>query len=715
MNRLVLIAALFVLTLSSHLYADDAANQKLWAAARSGDMAAIENALAAGADVNSIQPKDYGKTALHLAAERGHTDAVSKLLASKANLNAKDTFYQDTPLGWAVYSRRTAVVGLLLDAGAEGADAALSTAQQRGDLETMAIIIEKGKVKPETLSRCLAQAKDRADIVALLEKAGAKLAPPPGEPVAADVISAVVGKYMLETGEAIELKAENGKLLRHRPPAPVDEWRSTGKDTLVPVNTPTTKIELERSGDRVTGFVVTSGEMKWNYKRDETKETPLPADLTRDVPGRIIPRNWPSFRGPNASGIGDDQWPPLTWDLAKGDNIRWKTKIPGLGNSCPVVWGDSIFITTAVRADGEGELILGGGDVDSVADTSEHSWRIYRFDRHTGEILWQREAHRGVPKVKRHAKATHADCTPATDGKHLVVNFGSEGLFCYDFAGNQLWKRDLGTLDAGWFFNSDYQWGYGSSPILFRDLVIVQCDIRQDSFIAAYGVSDGAEKWRTARDEISSWGTPTIVDSRDRVELVTNATKFARGYDPRTGTELWKLGRNAEITVPTPVFADDLIFVTSGYRAPTQPIYAIRPGARGDLTLGDSESTNDSIAWSTQKGGPYMGTPIAYRQHLYVCKSDGILTIYETTTGKVVFGPRRVPGGGAYTASPVAADGRVYFTSEDGRVRVMQAQPPFAWLAENELNEPCLATPAISAGMLLFRTKSHLIGVGRPK
>src|SRR5207244_2076763 len=221
--------------------------------------------------------------------------------------------------------------------------------------------------------------------------------------------------------------------------------------------------------------------------------------------------------------------------------------------------------TTAVRKEGKAELKIGlYGNTESVEDKSEHSWRVYCLDRLTGRVVWEQIAHEGIPRIKRHTKASHANCTPATNGECVVVNFGSEGLYCYDRTGRLSWRRDLGTLDSYWFFDADIQWGFGSSPIIYRDLVIVQCDVGRDSFISAFRLADGSEAWRTGREEIPSWGTPTIVEGPERVELVTSATKFARGYDPLTGTELWRLGRFSEITVPTPVYGDNLIFITSG-------------------------------------------------------------------------------------------------------------------------------------------------------
>jgi outer membrane protein assembly factor BamB len=456
------------------------------------------------------------------------------------------------------------------------------------------------------------------------------------------------------------------------------------------------------------------GKSEQVYKRVEAvagnDAPPAPAD---DVVATVkAPHNWPQFRGPGASGVADGQQPPTSWDAEKNVNIRWKTPIPGLGNSCPLVWGDRVFLTTAIGSDTKSGLRPGlYGDVESVQDNSVHAWCVYCLDKRTGKVLWERTAHKGVPRVKRHPKSTHANSTPAVDDRHLVVCFGSEGLYCYDHSGKLLWQRDLGTLDSGWFYDAEYQWGFGSSPILYRNLAILQCDVGKGSFVAAYDLADGKEVWRTEREEVPSWGTPAIIEGPAGVELVTNATKFARGYDPRTGKELWRLARHSEITVPTPITAGGLIFVTSGYR-PIQPIYAIRTGARGDISLKEGKTDSEAIAWSTQKGGPYMPTPIIYGDHLYCCSNAGILTCMEAKTGKQVY-RERLGGRGGYTASPVAADGRLYFTSEESGVRVVRAGPKFQLLAANPLGEVCLATPAISDGMLFVRTERHLLGIGR--
>jgi outer membrane protein assembly factor BamB len=421
-------------------------------------------------------------------------------------------------------------------------------------------------------------------------------------------------------------------------------------------------------------------------------------------------QNWPSFRGANASGVAEGKPTPTTWNVEKGENILWKTPIPGLAHASPVVWGDKLFITTAISGDPKPFLRVGlYGDVDSDKDVSKHSWHVYCLDKRTGKILWDKVAIEGVPKIKRHIKATHANSTPATDGKYVVAFFGAEGLYCYDVNGKLQWKKDLGLLDSGWFYDPDYQWGMASSPIIYKNLVIVQCDVQKDSFIAAYDIKTGKEVWKTSREEIPSWGTPTIYEGKSRVELVTNATRAARSYDPLTGKELWRLSGNPEVTATTPIFGHDLIFIVNHYR-PNQPIYAIKPGASGDISLKDGKTSNDFIAWSYQRGGSYMPTPLVYGDYLYICQNQAIVRCLNAKTGEVAY-QNRIGEGGSYSASPVAADGKVYLTSEDGAVFVIKAGNKYEMLARNEMGEVLMATPAISDGMIFVRGQHHLFCV----
>ena len=422
-------------------------------------------------------------------------------------------------------------------------------------------------------------------------------------------------------------------------------------------------------------------------------------------------QNWPQFRGPGATGVSEGQAKPVKWDASTSQNVRWKTPIPGLSHSSPVVWGNKVFVTTAVNSVKDETRFGLYGDVEPVKDDPQHAWKVFAIDKSTGQILWERTAYEGIPKVKRHPKSSHAASTPATDGKYLIANFGSEGLYAYDLNGNLMWKQDLGVLDAGWFYDVDYQWEYGSSPVIYKNLVIIQADIQKNSFIAAYDIETGKQVWKTLREEIPSWGSPTVYEGKLRAELITVGPKAIRGYDPLTGHELWKLGPMSEITTPTPFVAHDLIFVTSGY-APIQPIYAIRPGGNGDLTLKDGKESSDFIAWSKQRGGPYMPTPIAYGELLYTCSNQGVLTAYNAKTGERVYQERLGGTGGAFTASPVASDGKLYFSSEDGDVFVVKAGPKYEFLSKNPVGEVMMATPAISDGLVIVRTVSHLFAFG---
>ena len=438
----------------------------------------------------------------------------------------------------------------------------------------------------------------------------------------------------------------------------------------------------------------------------------LPA---RAIDGSSKETNWPSFRGPGAMGIAEGYPTSTTWNAEESKNVRWKTPIPGLGHSSPIVWGDRIFVTSAISGKVKDELKIGlYGDIDSVNDDTVHLWKIYCLDKKSGNILWEKTASTEVPKVKRHTKSTHANCTMATDGKNLVACFGSEGLYCYDLKGNFRWKKDLGLLDAGYYMVPTAQWEFASSPILFHDTVVVQCDIQKGSFLAAYNLKDGNEAWRTPRDDVPTWSTPTIHEEGGRALLIVNGYKHIGGYDARTGKEVWRLKGGGDIPVPTPVVAHGLIFIMNAHGR-LSPIYAVKLNAAGDISLQGDQQSNSGITWSVSRGGAYMQTPLVYGDYLYSCQINGILTCYEAKTGKLLYNERLGTGRSGFTASPVAANGKLYFSSEDGDVYVVQAGPVFKVLATNPMGEVCMATPAISEGILFFRTQGHLVAIGEKK
>lgn len=427
--------------------------------------------------------------------------------------------------------------------------------------------------------------------------------------------------------------------------------------------------------------------------------------------------SWPQFRGPGASGVAEGHHTPVGWDAATGNNIRWKTPIPGLSHASPIVWGDRVFITTAVATGKEPELKIGlYGAGDSADDMVEHAFKVYALDRNTGKIVWEQTAHTGVPKVKRHTKATHCNSTPATDGRHVVALFGSEGLYCYDFSGKLLWKKDLGVLDVGPYNALELQWGFASSPIIHEGKVIVQADVKKDPFLAAFEVESGKELWRFARDDVPGWGTPTAYGKGPDARVLVNGCKHMGGYDLATGKETWRMSGGGGIPVPAPVVSGDLIFLTSNHQPinptdPPQPIFAIKTSATGDISTPPGGGLNASVAWLLTQRGSYMQTPLAYQGILYVGKDNGIITAYDAATGEQKWRERIAEGSSAFTASPVAADGKVYYTSESGDVMVLKSGPTFEKLGIGKLGESCLSTPAISQGALFFHTRGHVIAV----
>jgi outer membrane protein assembly factor BamB len=416
--------------------------------------------------------------------------------------------------------------------------------------------------------------------------------------------------------------------------------------------------------------------------------------------------NWPQFRGPSAGGTGEGS-PATEWNGETGKNVRWKTEIPGLGYSSPVVWGDRIFLTSAVPQTGGASVKLGlYGDIKPVEGEGAQSFNVYCLDRKSGKILWTKTATSGQPKIKRHPKSSHANPTPATDGKHLAVSFGSEGLYVYNLDGKLLWKKDLGVLDAGFYRVPDAQWGFSSSPIIDDGMVIVQADVQKNSFLAAFDAKDGKELWRTSRGDVPTFGTPSVVPAAgSRKQVVVNGWKHIGGYDLKTGKEVWKLEGGGDIPVPTPVFQDGLIVITNAH-GDGRPIYAIRQEAEGDLS-----KNRDAIAWSQDKAGNYMQTPLLASGLGYFCFDNGVLTVYQLSNGERLYQQRLGSATSGFSSSPVAAASRLYVTNEDGHTYVLQQGREYKLLAENELGESVMATPAISDGMLLIRGSKHLFAI----
>lgn len=414
--------------------------------------------------------------------------------------------------------------------------------------------------------------------------------------------------------------------------------------------------------------------------------------------------NWPRFRGADGSSVvADDPRLPDTWDQEK--NVRWKVSIPGWGWSSPVIWGDRVFVTS-VHSDSEYEkpkagLYLGYGRQDPP--DSVHHWMVYCLSLETGEMLWKSEAHQDKPVIPRHPKSTYANETPVTDGQRLYVLFGDVGMYCYDFDGQQLWSHRVKPR------KSMYGYGAAASPVIQGDQVIIVYDNEEESYIASLDSATGTQRWKTSRDETSTWATPIVWEHGDRTEIVVNGKRENRSY-AIDGTLLWHFnGRMSDLTIPSPFVAEGLLYITSGYfQDNKRPVFALRPGAKGDITLKEGESSNRFIQWSLKKMGPYNTSPIVYRGLYYTLLDRGMLTCHDAETGELVYNRTRFPSGSTFTASPWAYNGNVYFLDERGNTYVMNAGREFALERRNALGELAIATPSIAQGKLLIRTASQI-------
>ncbi len=707
------------------------ANEALWEASRLGDLARVTRALDDGADVNA--KARYGATALSFAADKGHADIVKLLLDRGADINAQDTFYRMRAVDMAMMNKHAAVAQLLLERGSKGAPNVLMAAIDGGNVALVKTALASSELTAANLNAALALAKKgtNAEITQLL---AARVAALPADATPAilierGVLQSYVGRYRDESsGVTVAVALNDNQLTASIQGQPPLSLSATSQTAFKALERDGVTIEFAGRGGLIERALVTQNGNTQAFARvtaDTPAATPAPTAAASAAPSATPPsattaakpvaraaaRPWPAFRGDNAAGNGDGQGAVLEWDIDQQQNVRWKTAIPGISTSSPVAWGNRVFVVSSISSAGDATFRTGlYGDVAPVNDLSEHTWKIYCLDKATGKILWQQTAFTGLPKVKRHTKSSQSNSTPVTDGKHVVAMFGSIGvLAAWDMNGRPLWKTDVGVINSGWFFDPEYQWGHSSSPIIYRNMVIVQADAQKGSFLAAFRLDTGKQAWRTDRDEISTWGTPTVFRTGDRDQLVTNGTKV-RGYDPATGKLLWTLSPNSEITVATPIVGEGLVYVTGGY-PPARPIYAIKPTASGDIVLTKEQTTSDALAWSNEREGTYIPTPIYYQGILYTCGNNGILTAYDAKTGERLY-RARVGGGGSFSASPIAADGRLYLANEDGDVYVVKAGRTYEELAKNEMKEVVMSTPAITDGVIIVRTIGHVVALG---
>ena len=423
---------------------------------------------------------------------------------------------------------------------------------------------------------------------------------------------------------------------------------------------------------------------------------------------------WPQFRGPQSGVVADDPALPEHW--SETDGVVWKVAISGLGWSSPVVWGDHIFLTTAISAGREVAPTRGlydpGDDHGKTSAAAPPRWVVYDVDFRTGRIRWERELRDGLPPTMRHVKNSFASETPVTDGERVYVYFGATGLVAaLDLNGKVVWVKELGGIDGR------YQFGTGSSPIVYQGRLYVVNDNNKQSFIAALDAKTGSDVWRVNRDETDSWATPFVWENDVRTEIVTNGTNRVRSYG-LDGTLLWELKGMTTLDTPTPFARHGLLYVGSGYPgvAP-RPVYAIRAGASGDISLKPDEASNQYVAWYQPLLGTYNTSALVYGDYYYTLLDRGFLLCHDARTGKQIYGRQRISvDASGFTASPWAYNGKIFLLSEDGDTFVVQAGPEFKLLGKNSLDGGMtLATPAVARGSVIIRTQSSLYRIAKKR
>ena len=427
----------------------------------------------------------------------------------------------------------------------------------------------------------------------------------------------------------------------------------------------------------------------------------------------VLADNWPQFRGMQAGLAPDHPSLPATW--SRTQNVVWKVDVPGRSWSSPVVWGDHVFVTTVVRVNApfpalkpvpeyRGLSWNGALDEKSIETTSEaHRWVLYDFDFRSGRIRWERVLHTAVPSQPVHQKNTYFSETPVTDGERVYVYSGSIGLFAFDMSGQPVWSKPMPAV------KSRMGWGTAASPALHDGRLYIVNDNEERSFLAAYDAPSGRELWRTDRDERTNYSTPLIWQNELRTEIVTTGTGRVRSYD-LNGRPLWDILRMSVLTVPSPLARHGLLFVSAGYIQDThRPVYAIRPGASGDISLEAGKTQSQFIAWSSTQISSYQPSPIIVGDYYYTLLDRGFLTCHDARTGKEIYGRQRISAeSSGFSASPWSYNGRIFALSEDGDTFVIQAGPEFKILGKNSLDEMSMATPAVANGSLILRTANTL-------
>jgi outer membrane protein assembly factor BamB len=403
-------------------------------------------------------------------------------------------------------------------------------------------------------------------------------------------------------------------------------------------------------------------------------------------------------------GVADNPNLPDTWSAT--ENVAWKTDIKGRGWSSPIVWGEKIFLTTVVNL-GEAEEPKKGlyfGGERTKPPESEHQWKVVCLDLADGRVLWEQLAHQGVPTTTHHLKNSYASETPVTDGQRVYAYFGNVGLYCYDLDGKPLWKKEIEP------HKTRFGWGTAASPVVYQDRVYLVNDNDEESYLLALDAKTGEQVFRVERDEKSNWATPYIWKNSQRTEIIVPGTGRNRSYDLE-GRPLWELAPMSSITIATPYADGDTLYITSGYVLDKRkPVYAIRPGGTGDISLEGDATSNDYVVWSQPMAGPYNPSTLLYGGSIYVLYDQGFFACYDAATGEEIYGKQRIPDGRAFTASPWAYNDRVFCLNEDGVTFVIPAGDQFEISHTNKLadDDMCMATPAIVGDKLLIRTSARL-------
>ena len=714
------------LALSAGLSAQPAASpldaDRFWNAARTGDLDEVRRMVEAGIDLEVADR--WSGTALFKASAAGRMEVVRYLLERGADPDVQESFWGQRVMDAALGDGHFEVAAELLRAGADAREQAFMFAMMRSsgaedpsrNLALAKAAVESGPLFESALEQ-LAQRNPPAEYRALLERAESRPDPPPPQLSAAD-LEPYVGDYEgWADDRRVEARIDGDALVLTMPDRDPIRLQPTGENEFASPDGSLRVAYFGRAGS-IEGIFL-SGTAQGALRRSV-------AEPVTDVPERARreraewqsrrplrqTNTWPGFRGPNGDGIGDGKEAPAEWDLQTGENVLWTVDLEGLGNSSPVIVGDRVFLTTAVAAGVEQKVLTGDtGTGADVEESVEHSWRVMAFDRRTGKQLWQTEVGRGVPETRRHLKASQANSTPVTDGKSVVAVFPTAGMAALDVeTGKIRWHHDLGPLNASNFFDPDDQWGFSSSPILYEGKVILQVDIFGGGYLAAWDLESGEQVWKTERDTATSWSTPTLLEGTDGKpdELIVNASSI-RGYDPKTGEQLWSLGPNSELVIARPVVSDGIAYVSAGY-PPVKPVYAIRAGLRGDLEVKPGEE-HGALLWSHRIGGAYMPSPLLYRGLYYVVHHNGRIVAYDATTGDAYY-KKRFSKSGTFTGSPVVNNGRLYVPTEGGLMYVLAAGPEYEELAIHDFDEPLMATPAIAGGVLYVRTPKRLIALG---